>query len=217
MLSCVQLFVTPWTIAHQAPLSKGFSKQEYWSRLPFPPLEDLPHPGIKLTSPAAPSLACKFFTTEYLGSPCLLLWEAFKTKWTLLDCVKSQIWESTVYSFIGVKWLDIIAYQWLMSWTDHSAPDSQMFLVLALFHPSSFSYYPSFYPSFLCLFSLSHSDCQNGLSQLFNKKIYWVTQLSVIHCKAWGFCLQLLFTWALSNGNPLQYFCLENPMDGGAW
>ena len=41
------LFVTPWTVAHQAPLSMGFSKQEYYSGLPFLPPEDLPDPGIK--------------------------------------------------------------------------------------------------------------------------------------------------------------------------
>ena len=42
--------MTPWTVAHQAPLSMGFSRQEYWSGLPFPPPEDLPDPGIKLRS-----------------------------------------------------------------------------------------------------------------------------------------------------------------------
>ena len=45
--ACVQLFVTPWTVAHQAPLSMGFSRQEYWSGFPCPPPEDLPNPGIK--------------------------------------------------------------------------------------------------------------------------------------------------------------------------
>ena len=40
-------FVTPWTVAHQAPLFTGFPRQEYWSGLPFPPPEDLPNPGIK--------------------------------------------------------------------------------------------------------------------------------------------------------------------------
>ena len=48
--SCVQLFATPWTAAYQAPLSMGFSRQEYWSVLPFPSPEDLPHPGLKPTS-----------------------------------------------------------------------------------------------------------------------------------------------------------------------
>ena len=51
-LSCVQLFATPWTVAHQAPLSMGFSRQEYWSGLPFPFPGDLPDPGIEPRSPA---------------------------------------------------------------------------------------------------------------------------------------------------------------------
>ena len=51
-LSRVQLFVTPWTIAYQAPLSMEFSRQEYWSGLPFPSPGDLPNPGIKPRSPA---------------------------------------------------------------------------------------------------------------------------------------------------------------------
>ena len=44
----VQLFVTPWTVAHQAPLSMGFSRQDHWSELPFPLPGDLPNPGIKI-------------------------------------------------------------------------------------------------------------------------------------------------------------------------
>ena len=58
LLSCssqVQLFVTPWTVAHQAPLSMGFSRQEYWSGLPCPPPGDLPSPGIKPISLASPA------------------------------------------------------------------------------------------------------------------------------------------------------------------
>ena len=50
--SRVQLFATPWTVAYQAPLSVGFSRQEYWSGLPFPSPGDLPDPGIKPGSPA---------------------------------------------------------------------------------------------------------------------------------------------------------------------
>ena len=52
LLSHVQLFETPWTIACQAPLSIDFSRQDYWSGLPFPSPGDLPDPGIKHTSPA---------------------------------------------------------------------------------------------------------------------------------------------------------------------
>ena len=50
-LSCVRLFVTPWTIAYQVPPSMGFSRQEYWSGLPFPSPGDLPYPGIEPRSP----------------------------------------------------------------------------------------------------------------------------------------------------------------------
>ena len=63
-LSCVQLFVTLWTTAHQAPPSIGFSRQEYWSRLPCPLPGDLPDLGIELTSLMSPTLAGGFFTTN---------------------------------------------------------------------------------------------------------------------------------------------------------
>ena len=46
LLSCVQLFATPWTVAHQAPLSMGFSRQGYWSGLPSPSPGDFPYPGM---------------------------------------------------------------------------------------------------------------------------------------------------------------------------
>ena len=52
LLSHVRLFATPWTVAHQAPPSLEFSRQEYWSGLPFPSPRDLPNPGIKHPSPA---------------------------------------------------------------------------------------------------------------------------------------------------------------------
>ena len=50
--SCVQLFVTLWTVDHQAPLPMGFSRQEHWGGLPCPPLGDLPDPGMEHVSPA---------------------------------------------------------------------------------------------------------------------------------------------------------------------
>jgi len=51
LLSRVRLFATPWTVAHQAPLSMGFSRQEYWSGLPFPSPGGLPDQGIEPRSP----------------------------------------------------------------------------------------------------------------------------------------------------------------------
>ena len=74
-LSRVQLFATPWTVAHQAPLCMGFSRQEHWSGLPFLSPGDLPDPGIERRSPVSPALADGFFTTEPLGNPI----EPFKT------------------------------------------------------------------------------------------------------------------------------------------
>jgi len=62
--SRVQLFVTPWTVAHQTPLSMGFSRQEHWSELPLPTAGHLPHPGIEPTSLASPAFASRFFTTS---------------------------------------------------------------------------------------------------------------------------------------------------------
>ena len=59
--------MTPWTIAHQSPLSVGFSRQEYWSELPFPSPGNLPDPEIKPTSLVAPALAGGFFITEPPG------------------------------------------------------------------------------------------------------------------------------------------------------
>ena len=63
-LNPVQLFVTPWTVAHQVPLSVGFSRQEYWSGLPFPSPGDLPHPGIE---PRSPALQADSFSSETPG------------------------------------------------------------------------------------------------------------------------------------------------------
>ena len=63
-LSHVLLFVTPWTVACQAPLSMGFCRKEYWSGLPFPSPGDLLDPGIKFTRLMPPALAVRFFTAS---------------------------------------------------------------------------------------------------------------------------------------------------------
>ena len=66
VLSRIRLSMTLWTVGRQAPLSVGFLRQEYWRGLPFPPLGDLPDPGIE---PASTALAGGFFTTEPPGQP----------------------------------------------------------------------------------------------------------------------------------------------------
>ena len=72
MLSHIQPFATPWTIACQAPLSMGFPKQGYWSGLPFPLPGDLPDPGIELASPGSPALQVDSLPTEPPGLPTVL-------------------------------------------------------------------------------------------------------------------------------------------------
>ena len=67
--SHVRLFVTPWTIARQAPLSIGFPRQEYWSVLSCPPPGDLPDAGIKPTTPAASALQVDSLPLSHWGSP----------------------------------------------------------------------------------------------------------------------------------------------------
>ena len=64
LLSRVQIFATPWIVAHQAPLSMGFPRQKHWSRLPRPPPEDLFDPGVKPASLASLVLASRFFTAS---------------------------------------------------------------------------------------------------------------------------------------------------------
>ena len=63
-LCCVQLSMTPWTVAHQAPLSMEFSIQDGWSGVPFPPPGDPPYPGIEPAPLASPALAGGFFITS---------------------------------------------------------------------------------------------------------------------------------------------------------
>ena len=76
-ISHAQLFATLWTVACQAPLSMGFSRQEHWSELPCPPPGDLPNPGIEPVSLLSPTLAGGFFTTS-------AIWEAlFYREWFL--------------------------------------------------------------------------------------------------------------------------------------
>ena len=61
--------VTPWAVAHQGPMSMGFSRQEYWSGMPCPPPGDLPDPEMELASPAAPALQVDTLPLSHRGSP----------------------------------------------------------------------------------------------------------------------------------------------------
>ena len=70
--------MTPWTVAHQTPLSMEFSRQEYWSGWPFPSPGDLPDPGIK---PSYPTLQADSLLTEPPGKPRQSIKEGIKRQW----------------------------------------------------------------------------------------------------------------------------------------
>ena len=77
LLNHVRLFATPWTVSCQSPLSMGFSRQEYWSRLPFPSPGDLPDPGIE---PGSPTLHADSLPSGPSGKPWLGVEPEFKPK-----------------------------------------------------------------------------------------------------------------------------------------
>ena len=85
LFSHVRLFETLWAVARQTPLSMGFSKQEYWSGLPFPLPGNLPSPGIELASRMSPASTGRFFTTEPPGKPSSLLTCSFTTNSSLVS------------------------------------------------------------------------------------------------------------------------------------
>ena len=102
--SVVSDSATPRTVAHQDPLSMGFSRQEYWSGLPFPPPVDLPDPEIK---PSSPALAGGFFSIEPHG----------KSTWKPELRVKKNRADKNYFSskkkFIGMKSRKIIAFLYM--------------------------------------------------------------------------------------------------------
>ena len=78
-LSHAWLFAAPWTVACQASLSMEFSRQEYWSDLPFPPPRYLPDPETEPTSPPSPALSGEFFTTLPPGKPISVIFLLINT------------------------------------------------------------------------------------------------------------------------------------------
>ena len=100
-LSHVRLFATPWTVAHQAPLSMGFSRQEYWSGLPFSSPGYLPDPGIEPRSPAlqADALTSEhFLSLPFLGVEGVGRWGLYVSDGQI--CVFQEVWNSELTSLL---------------------------------------------------------------------------------------------------------------------
>ena len=105
-LNCVQLFVTPQTVAYEAPPSMGFSRQEYWSGLPFPSTGDLPDPGIE---PGSPALQADALPSKPPGKPELIHAAAaaklFQSCLTLCDPIDGSPPGSTIPGILQARTL----------------------------------------------------------------------------------------------------------------
>ena len=106
--SVVSDSVIPWTVAYQAPLSMEFSRQEYWSGLPFPSPGDLPNPGIE---PRSPALQADFLPSELPGKPTLVPHKVTVAQlcWTLCDPI-----DYTVHGFLQARILEWVAFLFLL-------------------------------------------------------------------------------------------------------
>ena len=98
-LSRVRLFATLWTVAHQAPLSMGFSKRDYWNGLPFPSPRDLPNPGIE---PRSPALQADSLPSEPSGKPKPAQTMLLATPWAPA---------SSSLQWAGSSWLVFLSHQ----------------------------------------------------------------------------------------------------------
>ena len=99
---CLTLLRFPWTVAHQAPLSIGFSKQEYWSGLPFLPPGDLPNPGVKPTSPALDSLPLSHLGRTELSEQATKCWH-FLMHWVVRGKTWIIIYSSSSLSLFSLR------------------------------------------------------------------------------------------------------------------
>ena len=123
--SWIRLFAILWTVACQAPLSMGFFRQEYWSKLPCPPPWYLPNPGIELSYLMSPALTGRFFSTSAtweavvwtpVNKYTFLVWFRWESYYLTLICLRSKIISMffkiylaiTVSLLTSKKWFEVI-------------------------------------------------------------------------------------------------------------
>ena len=148
-LSHVRLFVTPWTVAYQAPPSMGFSRQDYWSGLPFPSSGDLPDPGIE---PGSPAFQADALTSEPPGKPKWHCEPSEKVTWRKgehVDICKSYIWleidAQNIWKLIAAT--NYLTKKWEMDINRHfSKEDIENSLVVQWLQLGAFIAGLGFYP-----------------------------------------------------------------------
>ena len=146
-LSCfsrVWLFATLWTVACQVPLSTGFSRQEYWSGLPFPPPGNLPYPGIELTeSPTSSAWQVNSLLLSHPGSPSLTIWPSSWAPWYLHKGTENSSPSKNVHMNAESSFIhnchDLEATKsfswWMDKWKWESLSRVQLFVTHGLYSP----------------------------------------------------------------------------------
>ena len=190
-------FVTPWTVALQASLSMGFPRQEYWSGLPFLSPGNLPDPGIKPMPPESSALAGGFFTTVPHRKPLVFL---------QFSSVQSLI----LYDLMDCSMPGLSVHHQLLGFTQ-----THVHWVGDAIQPS----HPLSSPSSAVNLSQHHFSVKIYIWQyhLFLKTVGSDGKESAHNVGDLGLIPESRRSPGEGNGNPLQYSCLENPMDGGAW
>ena len=222
VLSCIWLFATLRTLAHQAPLSMEFSRQEYWSRLPCTPPGYLPNPGIEPMSLLSPALAGRFFTKQ--NNHLYIKWNA------LIPRLEFMVGRNAFNEdFFHSKNVDTLSARHFVK---HRKMNKMWLLLL---RPWSYAGKKQ-----TCRWEVStrkgknsrlcywERDCGTGVSAT----LYW---LKSSYNKTGGFPGSSVVKNPPANagdmgsvpglgrspggwhGNPLQYSCLDNPKDRGAW
>ena len=102
-------FEAPWIVAHQAPLSMGFSRQEYWSQLPFSSPGDLPDPGIEPASPVAPTLQVESLPLSHLGNSAAAAAKSLQLCLTLCNPIDGSPPGSPVPGILQARTLEWVA------------------------------------------------------------------------------------------------------------
>ena len=191
-------FVSPWTIACQASVSMGFPRQEYWSGLSFPSPGDLPDPGIKPMPPESSALTGGFFSTVPQGKPLVCLQFSSVQSLTLCDPMNRSTPGLPVHHQLPEFTQTHVHWVSDASQPSHplSSPSPSAFNLSQ--HHFSVKIYIWQYHLFL---KTSGSDGKESAHNVGDPDLIPKSRRSP----------------GEGNGNPLQYSCLENPMDGGAW